>query len=500
MINIFRKYQQGLMIGVTIIVIISFVWFYNRTSMDKLANSQQDRIATIYGRGVSEVEVQRYVRKLQLCADLGLFDMLQNLSGANRERMYEDFVWNTIVLEHEAELNQVSPTDEEVLTEVKNLSPFQTSGQFDPQKYATFVQEKLAPRGFTEQQLEDVVRGDLKLRKLKSIIGSTVEAAPSELRGAYETQYQKTQLSLVRLNLAGISSGVQVPNEEVHKAFDQRKDSLKSDEKRKVKLVSLTLPTGDQSLKGKERMDALQKLADRANEFTQAMLVKDAQFDAVAAKFNLPVEQTGDFTQAKPDPKIVGTPAIVTEAFRLTPKDPNSDPVQTEGGFYILHLENLVPARALTFEEAKEELVESLKSERAREMLGVKSTEIHNRIEASLKAGKTFAEAATEAGQKVEAFPIFTLAELGDLLKKPDAPTIIQKSMEMSVGQLSDLIPVADGGVIVHVDSREAASEEQYKKDKASLQDNFIRAKRSLAFREWLRMRRDAAKIEVTKS
>jgi len=499
MINIFRKYQQGLMIGITILVIISFVWFYNRTSMDKLANAQ-DNIATVYGRGVSEMEVQRYARKLQLCADLGLFELLQNLTGSNRERMYEDFVWNMIVLEHEADANQIHPTDEEVVAAVKTLEPFQTQGQFDPQKYATFVQDKLAPRGFTELQLEEVVRNDLKLKKLKEIIGSTVEAAPSELRVAYETQYQKNELSLIRLDQASIAAGIQISDADARKAFDQRKDSLKTEESRQVKLVAFPLPSGDKALQGRERTEALQKLANRATEFTQAMLAKDADFDAVAAKFGLVVEKTGEFTQSKPDPAFGANPTLATEAFRISLNDPNSDAIETESGFYILHLEKLNPARLLTFEEASAKLKEALKAEHAREAINLQGGDIRNKIEAALKAGKSFADAAKDAGQKVESFPSFSLAELGDLLKKPDAPAIIQKSMEMTVGQISDLVPVTNGGVLVYVDKRLPVNEEQFNKEKASLTENFNRSKRTLAFREWLRMRRDAAKIEAVKS
>jgi len=500
MINIFRKHQQGLMVAVTILVIISFVVLYNLPKLDKHGSDSPNNIATVYGRGIGEIEVQRYARKLQLCADLGLFDLLQSLAGASRERMYEDFVWNMIVLEHEADANQVRPTDDEVVEAVKHLEPFQTGGQFDPEKYATFIQDKLSPKGFTEQQLEDVVRDDLKLNKIKAIIGSTVAAAPSELRVAFETQYQKTELSLVRFDLAGIAAGLQISDDDARKAFDLRKDSLKSEEKRQVKLVTFPLPSGDKSLQGKERTEALQKLANRATEFTQAMLVKDADFDAVAAKFNLPVEKTGEFTQAKPDPKIAGNASLVTEAFRISLNDPNSDAIQTDSGFTVFHLEKIIPARPLTFEEASANLKEALKGERARETLNVRSSDIHKKLDDALKAGKSFADAAKELGLKVESFPSFSLAELGDLLKKPEAPAIIQKSMELNVGQVSDLVPVADGGVLVYVDKRQPVSEEQFNKEKTSLTESFTRSKRTMAFREWLRMRRDAAKIEAIKS
>lgn len=500
MINIFRKHQQGLMIVITILVIISFAWLYNsRTSM-RAVTSSDDLIAMVYGRGLTKLEAQRLATKMDLAVDLGLFDLVQNLTGTSREQMYNDFVLNLIVLEHEAEANQVRPSEEEVVAEVKKLEPFQTQNQFDPQKYAIFVQEKLAPRGFTEVQLEEVVRADLKVRKLKALVGSTVAAAPSELRAAYDAQYQKSVLSLVRLDLAGFAAGIEISNDDARKAFDQRKDSLKTEETRKVKLVTISLPSGagDKPLQGKERMEALKKAAETANDFTQAMLAPDANFDAVAAKFNLTVVQTGEFSQAKPDAKLA--PSVVAEAFKITLKDPNSDAVQTENGYSILHLEKVIPARPLTFEEAAAPLKEALKNERAREALAIKSGEISKKIQDAVKAGKSFADAAKEAGLKAESFPEFSLAELGDLMKNPEAPSIIQKSLEMSVGQVSDLVPSAQGGVLVYVEKRIPVDEAKFNKDKAALQERFTTMKQNFAFREWLRIGRDAAKVEPVRS
>ncbi len=71
---------------------------------------------------------------------------------------------------------------------------------------------------------------------------------------------------------------------------------MKTDEKRKVKLVQFGLTDEQKKLKGKERIDVLQKLADKANDFTEALQAKGADFDQVAAKFQITPKETGDFS------------------------------------------------------------------------------------------------------------------------------------------------------------------------------------------------------------
>src|SRR5207249_11325045 len=125
-------------------------------------------------------------------------------------------------------------------------------------------------------------------------------------------------------------------DEDVQKHYDAHKAELKTDEKRKVEFVSLALTDEEKKLTGKERIEVLQKLSDRATDFTQALLEKGADFKQAAAKFQLPVHETGEFTAAATDPQLKTNPQLSAAAFKLTAQEPNSDPIQVADGFYIL--------------------------------------------------------------------------------------------------------------------------------------------------------------------
>ena len=399
------------MIVVTVLVIITFVWFWNGNQGGRMERSGTATAATIYGRRVSETDAQREARKFYVALELGLIDLVQDLAGFDRNQAIDNFVWNLMVLRREAEALQIFPTDEEVKNALLALRPLQTGGQFDPAKLNDLVQRSLAPRGFTDTVIDDLLRDELRLKKIKALVASGVELSPGEFRASYAQEHQKMEVSVLRFNTADFLAGMQISDDDAKKAFAQRGEQFKSDEKRKVKLVSFALNPDQQKLTGKERNTALETLANRANEFTQAMLDKNAKFDEVAAKSGLAVTTTAAFTENAPDPHLGKIPALTAAAFQLSKDDPNSDVVQGENGFYVLHLEEIVPSAPLKFEEAKPKLVEELKSERAAETLKLKAGEVRTKIEAALKAGKSFTEAATTAGQKAETLPPFSLAE-----------------------------------------------------------------------------------------
>jgi peptidyl-prolyl cis-trans isomerase D len=498
MVNLLRKYQQPLMIAVTIVIIICFVWFYNGTQMDRIGS---DRVATIYGRHISMAEFARGSRKFEVCRELRLVELLETMVGPARsiEEAKENFIFNGIILRHEAERLGVTTTDDDIVAGIQELPTFQTNGAYDSRKYTEFVQTVLTPNGFSPDQLEELMRDQLRMKRVRELIGSTVEPAPAEVRSAYEFRNQQTELSLVRLKLEDFLKTVQLTDEELQKAFDERKESLNTEEKRKVRVAAFVLQEAEKTLTGAERVKVMQKLADRAQEFAVAMTDKEAKFDEVAAKFEVKPVETPEFTASGAAPAELGSaPDLVKTAFSLSEKEPNSDALAAENGYYVLQLSGLTAPRPLTLEEAKPQLTEQLREERAQEAMNLKAAEIRNKIDAELKGGKSFADAVTAAGAQVETFPPFSLAV--PKMDAPNAGEIMTQSLSLKPGQLSQFVPVQGGGVLLHVNRRLPIDEEQFSKEQKTLAESVGRAKEHAAFQEWLTERRAAANVQGARS
>src|SRR6185436_12660281 len=136
------------------------------------------------------------------------------------------------------------------------------------------------------------------------LLAAGVSVPKSELDENFQRGYDKLYVNVIRFRSSDFDKDVKISDEDVQKYYDAHKAELKTEEKRKVEFVQLTLKEEEKKLTGKERIEALQKLADRATDFTQALLEKGTEFKQAAAKFQLPVLETGEFSAAEPDPQL----------------------------------------------------------------------------------------------------------------------------------------------------------------------------------------------------
>lgn len=508
MITVMRKHHKVLMIFITALVCISFSWYWNKVDLGQMGNGV---VGKIYDRNVSQVEFQRNMRLLRLGSQLGMRDLIQELTaGAQSEtEAYENFSWNLFVLRHETEQLGLKPTTTEIANGVKALLPFQSTNGFDLARYTDFADHALAPMGFSEAQIEELVADQITLEKLKKILSAGVSVPESEMRSNYEQAYAKMEVSVVRFRSEDFAKDVQVSEDQITKYFESHKAELQTEEKRKIKFVQFSLTDEQKKLTGKQRIDVLQKLADKANEFTDAIQVKDADFDHVAAKFQLTAKETGDFSQGAPDPQLAGAPQLVQAAFALTKDSPNSEAVQTPDGFDLAHLVKVEPSRLLTLEEARPKIVEALKKQGLQQMVAMKATQVAHQLRDDLKSGKPLEEAAAKAGVKPEKIPAFALVDTPPGAspapkpeaknESPDMQYIKQTASGLSPGSVSDYVNTPEGGLLVVLEKREAIDSAQFEKARAFLESRELTNRGQVVFYEWLRERRRAAGVAETK-
>lgn len=495
MVNIFRRFQQPLLIVLTVFVIIAFVILYGGpgTRLDRLGS---DRVATIYGRSVQPVEYTTIGRQFEICRMLGMFDLIIPLAQNARvmSEVTDNYIWNTIVLRTQARKLGIEPTEAQVAEAIQRLPAFQNNGQYDHTRYSQAVQGVLAPRGMGSAQLEEIIRDSLRIQVLKDLLGAGYAPAPDELEAAYVRQYQKVEAALVRVSKEEIAKGVQVPADDVQKAFEARKDTLKSAEKRKVQFVAFTLPEKAKDGPVPAASD-LQKVADRADDFSAALFAPDAKFEEVAKRFELEVKTSPLFASGDRLEEFSKQANIAAAAFRITPEKPFSDTLQTEKGYTVLHLVETQAAKPLSLEEARPQLVESLKGDRVREMLSLKAAELRKKIEEGVTAGKTFVQAAEAAGTKAEILEAFSRTE--SKLKGPDASLIQNAVSELKPGQTSPALDGPDGTLLVHLLKRQPVDPADLEKQKPSMLPMLETQRLDGLLAEWVDRQRVASGLQL---
>ena len=365
----------------------------------------------------------------------------------------------------------------------------------------------LTPNGFTEAELEDLAADQLRLKRIRQLVSVGVTVPEAESKANYDEFYGRNITSVIRVRAADFGNEIKINDDDIKKYFEAHKAELNTEEQRKVEFVKLGLTDEQKKLSGKERIDALQKLADQANDFTQALLEKGADFKQVAAKFKVPVQTTGEFTQEKPDPQLNADPKLSEAAFQLTEQEPSSDPVQGQDGFFILHLAGINKPRPLTLDEAKPKIVEAIKTQRSRELAMNTGSKAAQDLRTALTSGTPFSAAVQNLklkAEKVEPFMLIDEIEPKPSDQKPknepeDMVSIKNVGAQLEPNQVSDFTPTVYGGLIVYLEKREPPDPAKYEQTRASFDERDLKNKREIVFYEWLNDCKREANVEFAK-
>jgi peptidyl-prolyl cis-trans isomerase D len=505
MMKLLRRHRDWLMIVIAILAIPFIFYFVQRPDYGAIG---RDQFARIYDRNVSTLEAQQSARLLNLAQILGMSDFVGTMTagaGMDQNQGAVQFIVNLLVLRHEAERLGVRPSTAEIADAVRKLPAFHGDSGFDINKFNEFVQNGLAPLGLAEEHIERLVRDQISLSEIQKLLAAGVSLPKSELDENFRRGYDKLSVSVIRFRSADFDQDVKITDEDVQKYYDAHKAELRSDEKRKVEFVQLTLNEEEKKLSGKARIEALQKLADRATDFTQALLEKGADFKQAAAKFQLPVHETGEFTAAEPDPQLKADQQLVAAAFKLSVQEPHSDAVQVADGFYILNLTGKTEARQLALEEAKPKIVDALKKTRTRELMSTKGAEMVQQLREAKKSGQPPEAVMEKAGVKPEKLAAFSLID--EEMEKPEGDQQKKQSPELSAikdavallnpGDVTDFMPSGTDGLIAVLEKREPLEDAAEKK--ATFEKRILQNKERIVVVEWLRDRQQAAGLEFKK-
>jgi peptidyl-prolyl cis-trans isomerase D len=507
MMKLLRKHKDWLMIVIAILAIPFIFYFVQRPDYGAM---RSDQFARIYDRNVSMLEAQQFVRLLSLAQALGMSDFVGTMTagaGFDQNQAAVQFIVNLLVLRHEADRLGLRPSTSEIADAVRKLPAFQGNSGFDINKFNDLVQNRLAPLGLSEEHIEQLVRDQISLNEIRHLLSAGVSFPKSELDENFQRGYDKLYVSVIRFRAADFDKDIKITDEDVQKYYDAHKSELKTDEKRKVEFVQLTMTEEEKKLKGKERIDVLQKLADRATDFTQALLQKDADFKQAAAKFQLPVHETGEFTAAEPDPQLKVDPQLGAAAFKLSAQEPNSDPVQVADGYYILHLTGTTEARPLTLEEAKPKIVDALKKTRSRELMSTKGAEVVQQLREAKKSGQPLEAAIQRTGMKTEKLPPFSLIDeeeqksgAKEQKNEPSELPVVKNAVALlKMGDVSDFVPSGTDGFIAILEKREPLADANAEEKKAAFEKRVLENKQRIVLVEWLHDRQQAAGLEFKK-
>ncbi len=481
-----RTHQRTLMVVITFLTIISFVWLYSAHDPTQM---QRDEVARMYDRNISSNDFQRAMRKFHLALSLGLVEYASLLSGGSEQGAVE-FAVNTIIIEHEGGRLGLHPSDEQVAAAIMGIPAFQTGGKFDAAKYESIYQRDFAPNGFTRAEIDEIVRNSMMFDRIRATIDTVPVVTEADI-AYFSRAFQPVSGAAIVFKTAEFAKSVAPTDAQIADYLKSNAAQFRTPEWRTARVVRFQLPAGADKLEGKAKIEAQQKVATASDEFSQQAVAigfeKAAQAAGLKVETTLPFDRSG---AVKTTPGVAPSAdlsapvqALAPAIFTLTPKTPVSRVIESGNEFLVAELVDITDSKEMTLEEARPLIVQTLTDSAARAALQKGVDEALASIRASLQSGKSFAEAAAAAGVQTTPFSNISLADESapqEQLRYADAALVANEN------EISGFRPDMEGGYAVWVEKRAPIDQKTFGEQKKEMQDAILSQRQTVLFRDWL--------------
>jgi len=494
-------------IVITVVVIISFAFFGGYTQSKAPGQTgPEDTAFTMYGKSHTIAEMSRLQRVSNLASMLQLPMEATGTTFANaltyivntyhfNEQVQPDFVFNLLVLRHELEKNGIYVSDDEAREAFRNLDALKNQeGKFDPNR-AEFIQNQLGSMGFRLPDLYDLMRDWVGMKKLIALVSGNIVAQQQLSNTFYANAYQNIKASSIPFARETYQKDVKVPDEEISKYFEEKKDTYKTEEKRALEYVYFANPDTEK-LSTEERTKAVNSNAEKINNFAIAVIAPNANFEEEAKKAGVEVKKLPAFAQSAPPEAFKEESRLIQDIFNNVPAErPVSDPVQGSKGFYIFKVTEVMSPAPQKLEDVKEKIRETLVAQKADEAMTKAVNEARQKLEESIKGGKSFTEAAKEAGLSPQTLPDFTPANPPADLSNGFA--IAQAAAQVPAKSFAEPVQADNGLLLVYVNEKSLYKRDDSATLKTQFSDGVSRNVQLSVFRAWFERRREESKLDA---
>ncbi|MFO1090211.1 MAG: SurA N-terminal domain-containing protein [Hyphomicrobiales bacterium] len=256
------------------------------------------------------------------------------------------------------------------------------------------------------------------------------EPTDAELKTFYEANQPQFTVpdrriaQLLIVTPATVAPTITVSEDELKQAYEKTKDTLGVPEVRHI--LQIPFPNVDEAKKARDAIAGGKSFEDVAKERG----LKDTDMTL------------GDLSKAKVLDKAVG------EAAFALPLNEVSQPVQGKLSTFLLKVTNIQPATTMTLDQARQQLTDQLRVEKAKDVI----FDLHGKIEDARAGGSTFEEIAKNLN-----LPLRTVGPITregrddkglDVKDIPEQSAVLKAVFESDTGVDNDAISTPDDGFI----------------------------------------------------
>ncbi|RBP47369.1 parvulin-like peptidyl-prolyl cis-trans isomerase protein [Roseimicrobium gellanilyticum] len=513
MLEFLRRQSKPIMIAVAAIIIIAFTFWSGMTQPGRGGYSAEATSLSVNGRDYSFLEVGRLQHAFVFAQQAGLpgvgpsyaSDMVgihfQHASQkTGRPLVYEsapfDYGINVLVLRDALKRFGIRASDKEVQDAYRKLPTFFTNGQYNPELARGFEQW-IRERGVSQEQMYDTIRDSLGLQRLQQIVAGNMVSAPGITDRFYAASFSTIKAATIPFPLDDFKKKVEVKDEEISKYFEENKEGYKTEEKRAVTLVVLPKPD-TATLNAENTVKAQREYEEKVQKFAEKVLDSKINLAAEATEAKAEVRQIAAFADTAPPEELKNELALVNAIFTNDQKlAPISDPVKVAKGYAFFQVTAVEAPKTQELKDVKEKIREALVSQKATEAMTKAANEARTKLEAAIKGGKSFADAAKEAGLTPQVLAEFSTAN--PPMNLSIGYRIAQEAQSTAPGSFAKEILNSENGVLLlFVLSKELRKSPESAASKNMISTSLDRMAQQDIFRAWFEEQYKNAKVNAS--
>jgi len=416
-------------------------------------------------------------------------------------------------------------TDEELSEIIRSNPAFQVDGQFiGSEAYKSYVEQTLSE---TIGEFEAKYREELLVQKLVNFINSSAKVTDEELINLYKMQNEKVNLLFVALSPKDFIGSISPNEDEVRKYFDDHKSEFKTQELRSIRYITLSpddlkkrLSVSEEEIKAyydayqdefkseknetrpfsEVRNDIEQKIQEQRHESARTELLKNLEQLIQKESLSKIAELNGLEKVKESEPFSSSAnladipPQIIERSFSTKVGEKILTPVGDTT--WITEVTKVEPSRQKGLNEAKEEVVEQLKSSRAKEAARSKAEEILNKAGTNREG---LEKTALSAGLNVD--------ETGFFARTDNVPKINSDDLKIDAFSLDNDSPLAsklytgdDRFYVVSLEEKQAVNPKEFEEKKVELKETELSRRKRELYLDWVQRLRQESKIVVNES
>jgi peptidyl-prolyl cis-trans isomerase D len=480
MLDFMRKHAGTWMIKVLLgaIVVVFIFW-----GVGSWTSRQEGIVATVNGESISLEEYRSTYNRLldQARQSLGTNlsdEMLKTLQLPKRAM---DQLIDRTLLKQAAERMNMNVADEELAESIRGTPAFQTAGAFDRRRY----QQLLSLNRMTPEAFEMNQRDSLLVEKLARLVTDPVKVSEIEAQRWYQWNQAAVRFDYVTIDAERYKT-ISAAADEVAQYFERNKQSYQIPPEIDVRYlrfapeaymdrVQITAedirddyetnsdrfviaPTVEAShILIRVAPDADAAAAEKASERIQAILkqAREGQDFARLAKQHSEDEGTKEAGGALGAFAKEAMVAPFGEVAFATPPGQISEPVRTQFGWHLIKVATFNEGRTRSLEEARDEIQNQLKTERAR---GLAYDDAEAVYDAAATAGDL---AAAAAARQMEVRTTGFFSRSGPVKGIAQSAAFAQAAFQLAPGGMSEIQDLGDGYYLLQLaESRPARSPE----------------------------------------